>query len=35
MDVIIVALPVPMIWKLHLKTTDKVLLMGVFLLGAM
>lgn len=35
MDVIIVALPVPMIWKLHLKTADKLMLMGLFLLGAM
>lgn len=35
MDIIIVALPIPMIWKLHLKTVDKFLLMGLFLLGAM
>lgn len=35
MDIIIVAMPIPMIFKLHLKTIDKVMLMGLFLLGAM
>lgn len=34
MDAIILALPAPMIWRLHLRTAEKLMLMGLFLLGA-
>lgn len=33
-DVVIITMPLPMVWRLSLKTRDKVLLSGLFLLGA-
>ncbi|KAI4146133.1 MAG: hypothetical protein LQ340_006034 [Diploschistes diacapsis] len=34
-DVLILSLPLPMIWKLHMTTARKLALCGVFLLGAL
>jgi hypothetical protein len=33
-DIVILAMPIPMVWQLNLKVRDKMLLSGLFLLGA-
>jgi hypothetical protein len=34
-DVMVLALPMPMIWKLQMKLRDRIMLIGVFLLGGL
>jgi hypothetical protein len=34
-DVLLLLLPQPMVWKLSLKTREKFMLTGMFLMGAM
>ena len=34
MDVVILAIPVPLVWKLNLPTKQKIIVSGIFLLGA-
>lgn len=34
-DVLILALPVPIVWQLHLETSKKIGVLGLFMLGGL